>query len=52
MKKLDSEFRKDREKSKKACKEALDLGITPRRFKGFVFLDNYVSVYLTYIYYL
>ncbi|KAG1465816.1 hypothetical protein G6F46_000726 [Rhizopus delemar] len=34
MKKLDSEFRKNREKSKKACKEALDLGITPRRFKA------------------
>ncbi|KAI9259908.1 hypothetical protein BY458DRAFT_517000 [Sporodiniella umbellata] len=34
MKKLDAEFRKDQEKSKKACKEALDLGITPRRFKA------------------
>lgn len=34
MKKLDSEFKLNREKSKKACKEALDLGITPRRFKG------------------
>ncbi|KAG1353402.1 hypothetical protein G6F62_002462 [Rhizopus arrhizus] len=34
MKKLDSEFKLNREKSKKACKEALDLGITPRRFKA------------------
>ncbi|KAG1455937.1 hypothetical protein G6F56_006949 [Rhizopus delemar] len=33
MKKLDEEFEKDQRKSKQACKEALDLGITPRRFK-------------------
>ncbi|RCH79740.1 Transcriptional regulatory protein sin3, partial [Rhizopus stolonifer] len=34
MKKLDEEFEKDQRKSKQACKEALDLGITPRRFKS------------------
>jgi paired amphipathic helix protein Sin3a len=34
MKALDTEFRKDPEKLKKAQKEAQDLGITPKRFKG------------------
>lgn len=34
MKALDTEFRKHPEKSEKACEEAHDLGITPRRFKG------------------
>ncbi|PHZ14448.1 uncharacterized protein RHIMIDRAFT_249415 [Rhizopus microsporus ATCC 52813] len=34
MKKLDLEYKKNPEKSKKACKDALDLGITPRRFKA------------------
>ncbi|KAI9248768.1 hypothetical protein BY458DRAFT_494274 [Sporodiniella umbellata] len=33
MKKLDQAFKKDPQLPKKACKEALDLGITPRRFK-------------------
>lgn len=34
MKALDTEFRENPEKAKKAHKEARDLGITPKRFKG------------------
>jgi paired amphipathic helix protein Sin3a len=34
MKSLDTEFRKDPEKLKKAQKEAQDLGITPKRFRS------------------
>ncbi|KAG1451440.1 hypothetical protein G6F56_008088 [Rhizopus delemar] len=51
MKKLDIEFRKDQEKSRKATKEALDLGITPRRFKalGMDTKQGYYNVLLALI---